>query len=152
MSQQINEFNIVELDPDDLDQIMEIEKKSFINPWPREVFEMEFKLRRSYNRVCKDEKGKLIAYCLSWLIHDEIHVLKVAVDSGYRKRGIAARLIEDTFNYFRNRGANHAVLEVRTDNTSAISLYEKLGFEPVRIRRNYYKETGDDALVMMLKF
>lgn len=152
MSQQLNDFQILELDPDDLDQIIDIEKDSFITPWPREIFEMEFKLRRSYNRVCKDEDGNLIGYCLSWLIHDEIHILKVAVHSGYRKRGIARRLIEDTLEHFRDRGASHAVLEVRTDNTSAINLYEKLGFEPVRIRRNYYKETGDDALVMMLEF
>ena len=151
MNQDVDVFQIVELVPEDLNEIMEIENDSFITPWPREVFEMEFKLRRSYNIVCKDENGKLAGYCLSWLIHDEIHILKVAVDSRYRKRGIGRKLIHDTLEYFREKGADHAVLEVRTDNTSAISLYDKLGFEPVRIRKNYYKETGDDALVMQLK-
>lgn len=152
MVQETQQYQILQLDPDDLDEIMEIENESFITPWPREVFQMEFRLRRSYNLVCKDTGGKLLGYCLSWLIHDEIHILKVAVDPGYRKIGIARKLIEDTFTYFIMKGASHAVLEVRTDNTSAIRLYEKMGFEPVRIRRNYYKETGDDALVMVLNF
>lgn len=152
MVQETQQYQILQLDPDDLDEIMEIENESFITPWPREVFQMEFRLRRSYNLVCKDTGGKLLGYCLSWLIHDEIHILKVAVDPGYRKMGIARKLIEDTFTYFIMKGASHAVLEVRTDNTSAIRLYEKMGFEPVRIRRNYYKETGDDALVMVLNF
>lgn len=152
MSQRATSYQILQLEPEDLNEILEIENDSFITPWPREVFQMEFNLRRSYNIVCKDEVGTLIGYCLSWLIHDEIHILKVAVDFRYRKRGIARNLIDDTLEYFKTKGANHAVLEVRTDNTSAISLYEKMGFEPLRIRRNYYRETGDDALVMMLRF
>jgi len=152
MHRQLKEYQIYDLDHDDLDRIIEIENNSFITPWPREIFELEFNLKRSYNKVCRDEQGMVTGYCLSWLIHDEIHILKVAVDSKFRKRGIARMLIEDTLEYFKSRGANHAVLEVRTDNISAINLYEKLGFEPVRIRRNYYRETGDDALVMMLEF
>ena len=152
MQSQITKYRIYDLEHEDLERIIEIENESFITPWPREIFEMEFKLKRSYNKVCRDEQGVVTGYCLSWLIHDEIHILKVAVASKFRKKGIAGMLITDTLEHFRSIGANHAVLEVRTDNTSAISLYEKLGFEPVRIRRNYYRETGDDALVMMLEF
>lgn len=149
MNQPISGLQIVDIDPDDLDDILRIEEESFITPWPREIFEMEFRVKRSYNRVCKDFEGKLLGYCLSWLVYDEVHILKVAVHPGYRKRGIAMNLIRDTFLYFESKGAKNAILEVRTDNSSAISLYEKLGFRPVRIRRNYYQETGDDALVMM---
>ncbi len=146
------DLEIFSLDPEDLDAILEIEQEAFITPWPREIFQMEFNIKRSYNRVCKDSSGKLVAYCLSWLIHDEVHILKIAVHKDYRGKGIARRLITDVIEYAKTKGATHAVLEVRTDNKPAISLYEKLGFKAVRIRKNYYQETGDDALVMLLEW
>jgi len=150
MAQLATQYNILELSEEDLDYILEIEDTSFKSPWPREVFEMEFKNKRAYNIVCKNERGELIGYCLSWLIYDEVHILKVAVNEDYRNLGIGRRLIVNTLEYFIAKGANHAILEVRLDNYSAISLYEKLGFENLRIRKNYYRETGEDALVMLL--
>ena len=144
------EYEILMLDPEDLEEILEIEATAFKSPWPRGAFEMEFKNKRSYNIVCKSDIGELIGYCLSWLIYDEVHILKVAVRDDYRNMGIGRNLIIDTLDHFINKGANHAVLEVRLDNFSAINLYEKLGFESLRIRKNYYRETGEDALVMIL--
>ena len=150
MAELATQYNILELAEEDLNEIIEIENISFKSPWPREVFEMEFKNKRAYNIVCKNERGDLIGYCLSWLIYDEVHILKVAVNEDYRNLGIGRKLIVNTLEYFITKGANHAILEVRLDNYSAISLYEKLGFENLRIRKNYYRETGDDALVMLL--
>ena len=150
MAEIATQYNIFELAEENLDEIIEIENTSFKSPWPREIFEIEFKNKRSYNIVCKNEKGGLIGYCLSWLIYDEIHILKVAVNEDYRNLGIGKRLITNTLEYFITKGATHAILEVRLDNCSAISLYEKLGFESLRVRKNYYRETGEDALVMLL--
>lgn len=150
MAQLASRYEIVELVPEDIDAILEIENVSFKSPWPRSVFEMEFKNKRAYNIVCVDNTGKIIGYCLSWLIYDEIHILKVAVNENYRNLGIGRNMIVNTLEYFIAKGANHAILEVRLDNFSAIGLYEKMGFEHLRIRKNYYRETGEDALVMLL--
>ena len=150
MAELATQYNIVELNIEDMDEVIEIEKVSFKSPWPREIFEMEFKNKRAYNIACKNESGDLIGYCLSWLIYDEIHILKVAVNEDYRNLGLGRKLIVNTLEYFIAKGANHAILEVRLDNYSAINLYEKLGFENLRIRKNYYRETGEDALVMLL--
>lgn len=143
-------YSIEELTGEDINRVLEIENDSFRSPWQRAVFETEFKNKNSYNIACKDESRGLVGYCLSWLIYDEVHILKVAVDESFRNQGIGKRLIVKTLEYFIPRGASHAVLEVRLDNYGAISLYEKLGFESLRIRRNYYAETGEDALVMLL--
>ena len=143
-------YSIEELVREDINRVLEIENDSFRSPWQRAVFETEFKNKNSYNIACKDESRSLVGYCLSWLIYDEIHILIVAVDESFRNQGIGKRLIVKTLEHFIPRGANHAVLEVRLDNYGAISLYEKLGFENLRIRRNYYAETGEDALVMLL--
>ena len=143
-------YSIEELVREDINRVLEIENDSFRSPWQRAVFETEFKNKNSYNIACKDESRDLVGYCLSWLIYDEIHILKVAVDESFRNQGIGKRLIVKTLEHFIPKGANHAVLEVRLDNYGAISLYEKLGFESLRIRRNYYAETGEDALVMLL--
>ena len=150
MAQLATQYNILELVEEDLNEIIDIEGTSFKSPWPREVFEMEIKNKRAYNIVCKNESGELIGYCLSWLIYDEVHILKVAVNEDYRNLGIGRKMIVNTLEYFITKGANHAILEVRLDNYSAIGLYEKLGFENLRIRKNYYRETGEDALVMLL--
>jgi len=150
MAQLASKYTIVELVDEDIEAILEIEQVAFKSPWPREVFEMEFKNNRAYNIVCVDNTGTLVGYCLSWLIYDEIHILKVAVNESCQNQGLGRSMIEDTLEYFIAKGANHAILEVRLDNVSAIALYEKLGFEEIRIRKNYYRETGEDALIMLL--
>jgi len=143
-------YRIEELSEENISRVLEIENASFKSPWQQAVFEAELKNRRSYKIACKDENRDLIGYCLSWLIYDEIHILKVAVDERFRNQGIGRRLIVKTLEHFIPKGASHAILEVRLDNYGARSLYEKLGFENLRIRRNYYSKTGEDALVMLL--
>ena len=149
MSSVLKNFEVYSVLESDLDEIIFIENLSFPDPWPRKIFEMELKSDKSYNLSCKDEAGKILGYCLSWLIYDEVHILKVAVHPDYRNLGIGKHLIYDTLDHFNGR-ASHAVLEVRTENDNAINLYEKIGFKPLRIRKNYYRQTGEDALVMLL--
>ena len=150
MAKRLSEYQIMEIEASDLDKIIEIENYSFKTPWPKQAFEIELKSKKSYNIICRESSGRITGYCLSWLIYDEIHILKIAVDKDYRQLGIGTILMNDTLDHYKQKGANHAVLEVRTDNDSAIKMYEKFGFFPLRIRTNYYRETGEDALVMML--
>jgi ribosomal-protein-alanine N-acetyltransferase len=133
----------------DIDQIMEIENVSFPTPWHEKIFEMELKKPRTLQLVCKKD-SKVVGYLVSWMLYDEIHILNVAVHPDFRRSGIAKQLIDYTINHFAGKGAITVILEVRTSNKAALNLYEKLGFKTLRARKNYYTDTGEDAIVMML--
>lgn len=146
---QNNDFIIKPMSVDDIDQIMEIENVSFPTPWHEKIFEMELKKPRTLHSVCKNN-NKVVGYLVSWMLYDEIHILNVAVHPDCRRNGIAKKLIDYTITHFANKGAITVILEVRTSNKAAQNLYEKLGFKTLRARKNYYTDTGEDALVMML--
>jgi len=141
--------SIEEMKPDDLDEVMAIERLCFPTPWPRQVFEMELKSKRSFKRVIKI--GNVVAgYIVAWTIYAEGHILNIAVHPNFRRRGFGESLMRCCLDYFLKRGIRYATLEVRRSNMGAIRLYEKLGFRSVGIRRGYYSDTGEDAIVMML--
>ncbi len=79
---------------------------------------------------------------------DDAEIESLAVNTSWRRQGIARRLCQDLLNWARARGARHALLEVRVSNTAARALYESLGFHEVSVRRGYYREPEEDALVM----
>jgi ribosomal-protein-alanine N-acetyltransferase len=85
-------------------------------------------------------------------VADELHIGNIAVAPAVRRRGIGRRILEHCLDDARARGIEIATLEVRVSNDPAIALYEKLGFRPVAMRRGYYSDTGEDALVMMASF
>ncbi len=132
-----------------LDDIVLIENQSFPTPWHRKIFEMELNKPRTLHSVCMLGEG-VVGYLISWMLYDEIHILNVAVHPDYRRNGIAKLLIDHTVNHFIEKGAMSVILEVRTSNIAAQRLYEKLGFTTLRIRKRYYTDTGEDAIVMML--
>jgi ribosomal-protein-alanine N-acetyltransferase len=133
----------------DLNEIMVIEEACFPTPWPRQVFDMELKSPRSFARVTRLD-GVITGYIIAWMIYDEIHILNIAVHPDFRKMGIGEHMMRHCLDHFLAKGAKHAILEVRRGNTGAKRLYEKLGFRSIGIRRGYYVDTGEDAIVMML--
>lgn len=144
-------IEITEMELDDLDEVMSIERKCFPTPWPRGVFEMEVRSVRSHNFVAKID-GVLCGYIVTWRIYDEVHILNVAVHPKFRRLGLGRALVEHCFAYHVERGARHALLEVRESNEAAQGLYEKLGFTRVGVRHNYYTDNGEDAIVMIKVF
>ena len=140
---------IEEVKPHDLDEIIAIEQVSFPTPWPRQVFDMELKSSRSYKRVSKIN-GIVVGYIIAWKVYDEVHILNLAVHPEHRRKGIGRGLLSDCLRYFSNRGIKSAILEVRVRNINAIKLYETAGFRSIGLRRKYYSDTGEDALVMKL--
>lgn len=145
------EIEIAQMDENRVDDVVRIENTSFKTPWPRQIFLSEINKARAYCRIAIDKNGRTAGYCISNIIYDELHILKVAVDKQYRRKGIGRLLIEDTIVFHRPGGAKSVMLEVRVSNTSAISLYNKMGFNPVRVRKNYYQTTNEDALVMAME-
>ncbi len=134
---------------EDLDEVMDIEERCFPNPWPRRIFEMETLSPRALNLVARIN-GVLGGYIISWFIYDEIHILNIAVDPEFRNMGVGKTLMRTCLDHFIERGAKHAILEVRTSNTPAQKMYEKFGFSRIGVRKHYYSDNGEDAIIMML--
>jgi ribosomal-protein-alanine N-acetyltransferase len=146
--EQATKYEIDFMRQEDLDEIVAIENVSFPSPWPKRIFEREIEALNSYKRVIR-MSGIVIAYIVTWTIHDEVHILNIAVNPGFRKLGIGEMLMKHCISYSKDNGLKYAILEVRTSNTGAIKLYEKLGFRIMRLRKKYYSDNGEDAYVMM---
>ncbi|GAB4275264.1 MAG: ribosomal protein S18-alanine N-acetyltransferase [Deferrisomatales bacterium] len=95
------------------------------------------------------DSGEIVGYALRAFRGTVCHVLRLAVDEPWRRRGLARRLLGAVLAEAGERGVLTAMLEVREDNLPAISLYRKLGFVPVGRRLGYYRDTGDTALVLV---
>ncbi len=146
---RLSSIQIEEVTPQDLDEIIAIEQVSFPTPWPRQFFDMELKSSKSYKRVSKIN-GAVVGYIIALKVYDEVHILNLAVHPEYRRKGIGRGLLSECLRYFSDKGIRSAILEVRVRNKNAIMLYEKAGFKSIGLRRKYYSDTGEDALVMKL--
>ena len=98
----------------------------------------------------EERDGKIVGYALGRVVADEAELLKICVLKGWRKRGIAEKMLGSLLGKMREKGAAACFLEVRSKNSPALALYQKLGFEKIALRRNYYPD--DDAVVMSARF
>jgi ribosomal-protein-alanine N-acetyltransferase len=138
---------VMRLGLSDLDAIDAIEQRAYATPWSRSMFASELGKRSS---ICLGafEGERLIGYIVNARYVDAWHVMNVAVDPDYRRRGIASRLFERLFELTADDERRGYTLEVRVSNADAISLYEKLGFERRGVRPGYYTDNREDALIM----
>jgi ribosomal-protein-alanine N-acetyltransferase len=139
--------DIRRLDLADLDAIEAIEQRAYSTPWSRAMFASELAKPTS---ICLGafEGSELVGYIVNSRYVDAWHVMNVAVDPGRQRRGIASRLLERLFELTREDERRGYTLEVRVSNEGAIRLYEGLGFESRGIRRGYYTDNREDALIM----
>ena len=133
----------------DLDRVMEIESSCFESHWTREAILCEMGNACAFY-VVGSTAGKTVGYAGQWIIMDEAHITTIAVDPRLHGRRYGERLLIALLQEARDRGARRATLEVRITNKAACRLYAKYGFETVAIRRQYYLDTGEDALVMWM--
>lgn len=136
---------------DDLDQVLEIEKKSFPHPWLRQHFMDELSSSYAFPLSAFDPSGRLAGYICPMQILDEGHILNVAVDPDLRGAGVGRLLVQQVLDDCQAANASFVSLEVRESNLPAISLYKKMGFEEMGRRKRYY-ENGEDALMMEYLF
>jgi [ribosomal protein S18]-alanine N-acetyltransferase len=133
----------------DLSAIEDIERDSYATPWSRSMFAGELSKASS---VClgafEEETGELIGYLIVSRYVDAWHVMNIAVDPNLRRAGVATALLVRLFEVTSGDGRRGYTLEVRVSNTGAINLYERLGFQPRGIRRGYYTDNREDALIM----
>jgi [ribosomal protein S18]-alanine N-acetyltransferase len=139
------EIRVLELS--DLSAIEAIEQKAYPTPWSRSMFASELAKPTS---ICLGafEGEELLGYVINSRYVDAWHIMNVAVDPDRRRRGIATSLLERLFELTRDDERRGYTLEVRISNEDAIHLYEKLGFEARGLRRGYYTDNREDALIM----
>lgn len=134
----------------DLAAIDRIERQSYPTPWSRSMFASELAKTSSIclGAVDTDAGEALVAYLIISRYADAWHVMNVAVQKDYREHGIATKLLNRLFEVTASDDRRGYTLEVRVSNRGAIRLYEKLGFVPRGIRRGYYTDNREDALIM----
>lgn len=136
---------------DDLLAVARIEADCFHTPWHYDSFRDA--LVRSYSIFLAARSGKeVVGYALSWLVADELHILKFAVREPWRRRGCGRSLLEATLSKAINGGAEVAWLEVRPSNQAAINLYQEYEFQRAYVRKHYYSDTNEDALILLRRF
>ncbi len=136
------------LELDDLDAIEAIERVSYRTPWSRSMFASELAKPSSLSLGAVDEHGVLVGYLVLSRYVDAWHVMNVAVAPGERRSGVASALLSHLLDVTRDDAQRGYTLEVRVSNIGAIRLYERFGFTARGVRRAYYTDNREDALVM----
>ncbi|MFA5907558.1 MAG: ribosomal protein S18-alanine N-acetyltransferase [Vicinamibacterales bacterium] len=136
--------------PADLDGVLAIEDASFNNPTTREWYEAELKRPEvCYIFVLRTPDCPVAAFCAFWRVAEQIHINNLAVLPELRGQGLGSRLLADVMAESARMGAESATLEVRRSNAAALRLYARAGFTEAGVRRNYYTQPVEDALVLV---
>ena len=157
------ELSFLPMQSADLDEVLKIEAVSHIHPWTKGNFSdslaaghWAYCVRPQVDQVVKGsylDPRVLWAYCILFPAVDELHLLNITVSPQLRKLGIGKRMMAAIEGVSAQQKIPRIILEVRPTNTAAVTLYQKLGYEQIGVRKNYYpvnSETGkrEDALVM----
>lgn len=145
-------FSFRMMNIEDIDQVMVIEHESFTIPWSREAFYNELVQNQFAVYLVLKVEDRIVGYCGVWIVVDEAHITNVAILPEYRGRKLGEALMRKVIEVAKEKGAKTMTLEVRMTNTIAQSLYRKLGFQGGAIRKNYYIDNHEDALVMWVNF
>jgi ribosomal-protein-alanine N-acetyltransferase len=134
---------------DDLSAVDDLQRQTFTNPWGAEAIRWELEntdVSRLY--VMHDPQDRVVAYCACWMVFDELHINSLAVDVTRRRAGLARHLLRYVLGEAVAAGARAATLEVRRSNVAARALYEGLGFKVEGVRRDYYQDPREDAVIL----
>lgn len=127
----------------------ELEKRCFSSPWEFEEYEKS-RQREDFSCLCAYTDGEFSGFLMAFHVLDECHLLDIATEEKFRRRGIGAGLIRELMKRAGEKDGSVIYLEVREKNQAARGLYEKLGFVPVGKRKDYYKYPTDDAVLYTL--
>ena len=132
-----------------LPMLMEVEQACFSDPWTEAAFRSELSNNYSFY-VLAFEGERIVGYVGGMSLYETCDINNVAVLPEMRRRGIASALLDRFFAEAKERGAQQVLLEVRAGNTAAIGLYEGYGFKPYGVRKNYYQNPAEDAVLMVV--
>jgi ribosomal-protein-alanine N-acetyltransferase len=134
--------------PQDIDDVLYIERTCFSTPWSYDAFKAEIEGNHCARYVVAEQDGKIRGYGGMWIILDEAHITNVAVHPHFRGMGIGEAIMKALIRTAAYLKVESMTLEVRVSNKVAQNLYKKLGFSSVGVRKGYYTDNGEDALIM----
>lgn len=135
--------------PADLDVIEAMERRIFTSPWSREALRPELEPKADRLGLVATMGDRPVGYALIWVVADELHLVTLGVEAGFRRRGVARALLHALMKQEKTRGARLLTLEVRASNEAALAFYRSEGFRAVALRPRYYPDNKEDAIVML---
>ena len=135
----------------DIPSVVAIEEEAFAIPWTQEIFEHEMNGNNYAHYIVAVENEEVIGHFGMWIVLDECHITNIAVRKRLRGRGIGEKLMSEAIRLCKDMNVKLMTLEVRVSNHTAQNLYRKLGFKDGGIRKNYYTDDREDALVMWVE-
>lgn len=142
-----NNLIIRTMTKDDIDDVYKVEEDCFVDPWSKEAIRQELKNNLARYIVAEID-GKVVGYVGVWFVLDEGHITNVAVHSDYRGKKIGDKLIKELVGLCKENNMSAITLEVRVSNIVAQNLYKKYGFKIGGIRKEYYSDNKEDAMIM----
>lgn len=134
----------------DVKAVHEIEVNTFPKPWSEQDFVREMTTNQCARYMVAEIEGRVVAFAGAWLILDEGHITNIAVSKEYRGKGIGKQVTAALLQYAANLGVQYMTLEVRKSNEVAQNLYKGLGFIKLGVRKRYYEDNGEDAILMVI--
>lgn len=145
------EMRIRSMEEKDLPQIMAIERACFPTPWAQQSYLNELRANDYARYFCLENDSEIIGYMGLWFILEEGHITNIAIHPKYQGQGLGELLIRSVIQLMVPEGMERMTLEVRASNYVARSLYEKIGFINAGIRKGYYTDNNEDAVIMWLE-
>ena len=145
---ETNPFVIRKMARGHIPQVLEIERASYPSPWSVKAFANEMMSASSVNIVAM-EAMSVVGFLVAWIVVDQLHVANIAVAGDHRRRGVGGAMMKWLLAEAAQRGCATSTLEVRESNRAARSMYSQLGYCSVSIRKTYYSNPPEDAVVMM---
>ena len=133
----------------DVPKVHAIELSTFASPWSVQSFEDEMNQNACARYLVTEQDGEIIAYAGAWMVFEEGHITNIAVKPEVRGQGVGKELTRALLQYAANLGVQYMTLEVRVSNLKARDMYQKLGFVELGVRKRYYEDNGEDALLMV---
>ncbi|MCJ7653436.1 MAG: ribosomal protein S18-alanine N-acetyltransferase [Actinobacteria bacterium] len=144
----LSETVIRGMSPSDLEDVLALERLVFPTPWTREIFEYEIRHKERALFLVAEVKGRIEGYMGAHMLGDEVHLTNMAVAPGFRRRGLGTAMFLECLNRGIESGARWVTLEVRDGNDGAREFYRNFGFRDMGLRKGYYSDTGEDAVIM----
>ena len=135
----------------DIPRVAELDKNSLFESWSEKIYEESLK-NKNYNILVAKLGSKIVGFISMYCAVDEGYICNIAVEKSHRKQGIGTSLISEIITYSQNKNLKFLTLEVRESNTETVKFYEKLGFEKLGVRKNFYLNPTENAVIMTLYF
>jgi [ribosomal protein S18]-alanine N-acetyltransferase len=144
----LHNIEVVKMTEENIDEVLVVENLSFRIPWSKNAFLEEVTNNKFARYIAVAYDGRIVGYAGMWKVIDEGHITNIAVHPGFRGNGIGSLLMEKLIGLAKDEEVTSMTLEVRRSNLIAQKLYTKYGFLPGGVRKSYYSDNGEDAIIM----